>query len=114
MFNINFFDEIYFYKPYVDFRKGIDGLCGVVQDEMKLNPYKKYLFIFCCNGQKKIKILYWDKSGFVLWYKRLEEDKYRWPTKIENDVIKIDKLKLNDFLSGLDLWQMPHKELNYT
>jgi hypothetical protein len=114
MFNINFFDEIYFYKPYVDFRKGIDGLCGVVQEEMKLNPYKKYLFIFCCNGQKKIKILYWDKSGFVLWYKRLEEDKYRWPTKMENDVIKIDKVKLNDFLSGLDLWQMPHKELNYT
>jgi len=114
MFNINFFDEIYFYKPYVDFRKGIDGLCGVVQEEMKLNPYKKYLFIFCCNGQKKIKILYWDKSGFVLWYKRLEEDKYRWPTKMENDVIKIDKIKLNDFLSGLDLWQMPHKELNYT
>jgi transposase len=114
MFNVKSFDEIFFYRPNVDFRKGIDGLCAVVQDEMKLDPYKKYLFIFSCNGHRKIKILYWDKSGFVLWYKRLEEDKYRWPVKLEKDVIRIDKEKLNDFLIGLDLWQMPHRELNYS
>lgn len=40
MISISSFEQIYFYKPYVDFRKGINGLCSVVQDEMELNPFK--------------------------------------------------------------------------
>jgi len=43
MLSPNKFDHIYFFRPYIDFRKGHRGLAGIVQDEMKLNPFEKYL-----------------------------------------------------------------------
>lgn len=72
------FDNIYLYRPFADFRKGISGLCGIVQDQMELNPFENYLFIFCNTRRDRIKILYWDQTGFAMWYKVLEKDKY-WP-----------------------------------
>ena len=51
------FNNIYIFRPYVDFRKGIQGLAGIVQDEMNLNPFNKYLFIFCNSKQDRIILL---------------------------------------------------------
>ena len=114
MFNVKDFDNIYFYRPVVDFRKGINGLCGVVQDEMNLNPFEKYLFVFCNSKRNKIKALYWDQTGFALWLKALEEEKYCWPLHLEEDVLKIDIKKLNNFLIGFNPWQVGHKKLNFS
>ena len=108
------FTKIYIYRPFTDFRKGIDGLAGIVQEQMKLNPFERYLFIFCSSGRSKLKILYWDDSGFVLWYKRLEEEKFKWPSHLDGDSLCVDVEKVKNFLSGLDPWQLPHKKLNYS
>lgn len=54
-------------------RKSIDGLAGIVENELELNPLEPALFVFCNRGRDKIKILYWENNGFVLWYKRLEK-----------------------------------------
>ena len=113
MLNINYFDQIYFYRPYVDFRKGINGLASVVQDEMNLNPFEKYLFIFTNNKRNKLKALYWDHTGFALWIKYLIEDKYKWPLHYDDEVIKVDIKKLDKFLIGLDPFQVPFKEKKY-
>lgn len=114
MLALDQFTKIYLYRPYTDFRKGIDGLSGIIQEQMKLNPFEKYLFIFCSSGRSKLKIIYWDDSGFVLWYKRLEKEKFKWPAHLEEDSLNVDVEKIKKFLVGLDPWQVPHKKLNFS
>jgi transposase len=113
MLTPNDFDEIYLYRPYADFRKGVDGLSGIVTGEMELNPFKSYLFVFCNTGQDKLKALYWDRSGFALWYKRLEEQKWKWPRHADSDSFKVKKEDLEKFLRGLNPWQAEHQSLKY-
>ena len=113
MINIKKFDNIFFYRPYVDFRKGIYGLCSIVQEEMNLDPFENYLFIFSNTQKNKIKALYWDKTGFAMWIKYLEADKFRWPVHLSDDVLQINLKNLEKFLIGFNPWQIPHKEKKY-
>lgn len=114
MLQFDHFSRIYFYRPFIDFRKGIDGLCGLIQEEMNLNPFEKYIFIFCSSKRSKLKIIYWDDSGFALWYKRLEEEKFQWPSHLEDEYFYVDAEKVKNFLVGLDPWASPHKKLKYS
>ncbi len=113
LLQLNYFDEIYLYRPIVDFRKGIVGLSYIVQDEMNLSPFKKSLFLFSNRHHNKIKALYWDDTGFVLWYKILEKDRFKWPKHLANENIIVDVKKLELFLKGLNPWQVAHEQLNY-
>lgn len=72
------------------------------------------MFIFCNRHKDKIKILYWDKTGFWLLYKRLEQGKFIWPKN--NDEAKlISKKQLEWLLDGLSIEQKSyHQELNYS
>ena len=112
MIHLNFFETIYLHREYVDFRKSINGLAAIVQEEMRLELFSKSLFIFCCKDRRRIKILYWDKTGFVLCYKRLEEDRFPWCLNEEGDVLQISKPDLKLFLRGINIWQI-HKEKKY-
>ena len=76
-------EHIYIATGYTDLRKGIDGLAALVQEEFKLNPYSRSLFLFCGRRTDRVKALYYDSDGFVLLYKRLENGKYRWPRTAE-------------------------------
>lgn len=62
-----------------DMRKSIDGLAAIVSYALKQNPMSQHLFVFCSKDQTKIKVLYWDRNGFWLFYKRLEKGRFRWP-----------------------------------
>jgi len=84
---IDQFDQILLYRPFVDFRKSINGLCGIVVGELELDPFQNYLFLFTSKRRDRIKILYWDKTGFALWYKRLEKEKFHWPKDLEEQKI---------------------------
>ena len=70
--------DIYLYMDIVDFRKSINGLIVVVEQDMNLNPFRDVLFVFCNKKRDKVKILYWDKTGFALWYKRLGATRSRF------------------------------------
>ena len=72
--------DIYLYRDAVDFRKSINGLVMVVEQGLGLPPFTEALYVFCNRGRDKPKLVYWDKTGFALWYKRLEKDKFKWPT----------------------------------
>lgn len=114
MLKIDHFDQIHLYRPFVDFRKSINGLCGVVVSEMDLDPFCNYLFIFMSKRRDRIKILYWDRTGFALWYKRLEKEKYFWPRKFKEEKIILSKEQVEWLLNGLNPWEMkPHQELKY-
>ena len=63
----------------VDFRKGMDGLAAVVQQQLRLDPFGGAVFVFRAKRADRVKILVWDGSGLMLIYKRLEEGKFCWP-----------------------------------
>ncbi|WP_139310411.1 IS66 family insertion sequence element accessory protein TnpB, partial [Photobacterium proteolyticum] len=71
---------IYLYREFVDFRKSINGLAALVESETDLSLDSGALFLFTNKQRDKMKVLYWDNTGFALWYKRLEKDKFKWPS----------------------------------
>ncbi len=114
MLHLKKFKNMLIYRPNGDYRNDMRGLCGIVQDEMNLDPFENYLFIFCNSRSDRIKALYWDKTGFALWYKVLEADKYKWPIHLESDVLQINVKSLENFLLGFNPWEVGHKKVNYS
>jgi len=106
--------EYQFYlKPgFTDMRKAINGLTIIIQNEMKLSPFTKCLFLFCNRARKNMKIVYWDKNGFCLWQKKLEKHKFPWPAKTQKTP-EISYTQLEMLLSGIDFFKA-HKELKYS
>ena len=81
---------------------------------MALSPYAEALFVFCNRSRDKLKIVWWDETGFCLWYKRLEQAKFAWPKKAEAPVLELSETQLNCLLQGFDILRMvPHQRLYY-
>ena len=95
--------KIYLYRDPIDFRKAINGLALIVEQEMQLNPFDAAIFVFCNKGRNKIKALYWDKTGFCLWYKRLEKQTFKWPKNQPNKTLSLSEPQWNALLSGLSI-----------
>lgn len=115
MLNLKDFSGIYLYQARVDFRKAINGLSEIVESEMKLSIFERNLFLFINRNRSRIKILYWDKTGFALWMKRLEKDKFSWPKGNTNQTFKMSEEDLRLLLRGYDIWKIKsHRELKYT
>lgn len=109
------FPVVYLYLEKIDFRKSINGLNALVQGQMNLDPFAHALFVFCCQRKKKLKILYWDKTGFALWYKRLEEDRFPWPRLGQGPVLTVTSKELNWLLEGINFLALePHTPKNYS
>jgi transposase len=102
---------IYVKPGPTDMRKQINGLAVMVQDVLGRNPFDGAYFMFCNRRREMIKILYWEDSGFCLWTKRLEEEKFPWP-KDESAVREITTDQLTQLLSGIDFWKA-HRKLDY-
>ena len=96
--------SIYFALGSTDMRKSIDGLCAIVTQRFKLDPFTNAMFVFCGKDQRRIKILRWDNNGFWLYYKVLQTGKFRWP-KDQAAVKALSMRELRWFLDGLDLEQ---------
>ena len=73
--------KIYLVTGYTDMRKSIDGLMSVVRDSYQLDPYSNALFLFCGKRCDRIKALHYERSGFILYYKRLDCGSFQWPRK---------------------------------
>lgn len=92
-------------KP-VDFRKGHDGLAAVVQKQLGLDPHSGVAVVFRSKRGDRIKVLYWDGSGIVLTYKRLEDGKFAWPA-IKDGVMRLSRAQFEALFEGLD-WRRVH------
>lgn len=105
--------QVYLYLKPVDFRKGFLGLSALIECELGHNPFSGQLYVFCNHHRNKMKCLFWDQSGFVLYYKALSEEKFKWP-KRETELMKITGQQMNWLLEGYDICAMkPHKKLHY-
>lgn len=102
--SVSSFDFIYIHRKPVDMRKSINGLSVIVDQEMRLDLKKSSLFIFCNQRRTHMKMLYFDKSGFAVWLKKLEEAKFSWPKNLSDDVIEIAATDLELLLEGINIW----------
>jgi len=114
MRSANDFDKIYLHREPVDFRKSINGLMIIVEQDMSLSPFSQAVFVFCNKARDKLKVLYWDQTGFCLWYKRLEKDKFKWPRKYPKAIFTLSSQQWDWLLSGLDITRMQgHQPLSF-
>jgi len=104
--------KVYIAIGHTDMRKSVNGLSQLVAENFDINIFSGNLFAFCNRQRDIIKILFWDKNGFCIWYKRLEKDRFIWP-KSERDVIDIDSCQMSWLLAGLDI-RNAHKKLLYS
>lgn len=105
---------MYLHREPVDFRKSINGLVQVVEQAMGRSPLERALFVFGAKRRDRIKVLYWDRTGFCLWYKRLEKDRFKWPKAAEEPVLKLDAEQFDWLLRGLDVLRMkPHEARSF-
>ena len=111
---------IYLAQDPVDFRLGINGLSTMIEATLKFDPFSRNLFCFVNKRRNQIKVLYWQRSGFCLWLKRLEEEKFQWPahlSPLESEAARPPVVTLTDeqflwLLEGLDLKHLkPHRAL---
>jgi len=107
--------SVYLYRPVIDFRKSIGGLSALVEQELGLNPFGDALYVFINRRRDKLKALYWHRNGFCLWYKRLEAERFAWPSAASSEATQVITLQeLEWLLEGFDLWaHRPHKTLNF-
>ena len=96
--------RIYFATGLVDMRNGIDGLRAVVEQTLKLNPNEGHLFVFIGKGKDKLKILFWDRNGYVVYFKRLERGRFQLPAVNERRTrVEMEAAQLAMLLDGIDL-----------
>ena len=101
-----------FIRPgHTDLRKASYGLTAIVQEEMKENPFSGSVYLFCNRERKLLKAVYWDKTGFWLCQKRLEKEKFPWPSTLEA-VQEINGEELKMLLAGINFFKA-HKPLYY-
>jgi transposase len=97
--------RVYLARGATDMRKSIDGLAAATKHVLKKNPFSSHLFGFCNRRRDRIKILYWEDSGFWLLYKRLEKGTFAWPVPKHDKRTQVE-LKFAEFaalLGGLDI-----------
>lgn len=103
--------RIYVCTEPADMRRSFDGLSGMAENLMKQNPLSGHLFLFRNRNRDRLKILYWDRDGYVIWYKRLERGGWQFPSDVkpvtdDKDAppsAEITAEELSLLLGGIDL-----------
>lgn len=97
--------RVYLAAGATDLRKSIDGLALLVAEVLEGDPLSAHLFCFCNRARDKVKILHWAGNGFWLYYKRLEQGRFRWPatTPREAAAMELTVRELRWLLDGLEI-----------
>jgi transposase len=102
MFRLGADLKVYLHREPIDFRAGINSLAVLVQEVMELDPFAPSVFAFCNRRHDRVKLLFFDRSGFVMVLKKLTEDRFRWPRR-ETAVVALTTEQLHWILDGIDI-----------
>ncbi len=96
--------RVYLCTVAIDLRKSFDGLCGLVESVFRQNVLDGHLFLFVNKRRDRIKALWWDRDGLVIFYKRLERGTYEAPrTGSDGQQLELDSTELAMLLGGVTL-----------
>jgi transposase len=96
--------RVFFSIQPVDMRKSFDGLFGLASAFLGQDPLSGHFFVFRNRSGDRLKVLYWDRDGLAIWYKRLEKGTFRMPaTSAEGNSVEIDACDWALILQGIDL-----------
>ena len=115
--------RIYVAAEPVDLRRGFDGLAAATRSIIREDPLSGHVFVFLNRRKNRVKLLVWDRTGYMLLYKRLERGTFRIPSEpaVDERHVELDAGELSLMLEGLDLrgatrrdrWRrLPHKPSN--
>jgi transposase len=93
--------KVYLHRAPVDFRLSINGLAALVQHALGLDPFTACVYVFSNRRRNRVKVLGWDRNGFWLLLKRLEEDHFIWPSEADVPVLTVEQLHW--LLEGIDI-----------
>ena len=103
-FNVEEYD--FYIRPGItDMRKRATGLSRIVQDQMKMMPFSKSVFLFCGKDHKKIVAIFWNNNGWIEISKKLEcKSTFRWPSTTQ-EAMKTNIGEIILMLKGVDVWR---------
>jgi transposase len=107
--------KIFLCTQPADMRRSFDGLSGMAVSIVEQDPTSGHLFVFRNRNRDRLKILYWDRDGLAIWYKRLEQGTFQFPTDlIDKDKrsarAEISSEQLTLLLGGIDLRSVEHRK----
>jgi len=103
--------RVYLASAPCDMRRSFDGLQALAAGSLQLDPFAGHLFVFGNRRRDRIKILYWDRDGFAIWAKRLEQGTYALPFEQGGERQReITSAELGALLSGIDLSQAQRRK----
>ena len=103
-------NHFYIYKDPINMRNSFEGLCKAISKNFQTSLTSGSFFIFINRKKDRLKILYWDRDGFVIWYKRLEKGIFR-KLRISGESYTLMPHELSMLLEGLDLNRSRHETL---
>jgi transposase len=95
--------RIFVARDAVDFRKAHDGLLAVIRDAFGDDPFDGSLFVFLNRSRDRVKLLQWDRDGFWLHYKRLEQGTFKLDVTSDSSRCEISRAQLAMLIEGIDL-----------
>ena len=98
MFRLDEGLKVYLHREPIDFRLNINGLALLVEKALGLDPFATCVYVFSNRRRNRVKILGWDRNGFWLLLKRLEQDRFIWPTA---EAVPVEQLHW--LLEGIDI-----------
>jgi transposase len=102
---------VYLCVAPTDLRKQAAALALLVEQSLKRDVFAPALYVFSNARRDRIRILYWERNGLVLWSKRLEQQRFIWPRMADGDTVSMSGGELNQLLDGFDVWAQGHREL---
>jgi transposase len=94
--------KVFLHREPVDFRAGINSLVTLVEQSMQLDPFARAVFAFHNRGRNRVKLLFYERNGFWMMLRRLEEDHFVWPRR-QQTVVELTSEQLHWLLDGIDI-----------
>lgn len=96
--------KIYIVTGRTDMRRSIDGLMAIIRDTYQMDPYANALYLFCGRKKNTLKALHFDKDGFILYIKRLDNARFQWPRNA-SEIRPLSRQEFRWLMEGLSIEQ---------